>query len=99
MTESEFFTHTNQLFATIETKLDAIDAEIEYSTNEGVLEIELPNQEQIIINRHMINQEVWVASKAGGFHYRFDGQHWCDTRTQSELLQQLMQYIALQLAA
>jgi CyaY protein len=30
-------------------------------------------------------QEIWVAARAGGFHYRYDGKQWTDTRSGQEL--------------
>jgi CyaY protein len=32
-----------------------------------------------------------MAARAGGFHYRFDGQHWMDTKGQGEFFEQLSQ--------
>jgi CyaY protein len=34
-------------------------------------------------------QEIWVAAKSGGFHYRRDGERWVNTRDQSELFASL----------
>ncbi len=30
-------------------------------------------------------QEMWVAARSGGFHYKYDGQKWLNTRDGSEL--------------
>src|SRR5437762_8968380 len=39
---------------------------------------------KLIINRHVPNRELWVAARAGGFHFRADGGIWRDTRSRSE---------------
>jgi CyaY protein len=28
---------------------------------------------------------MWLAARSGGFHYRFDGRHWKDTRGGTDL--------------
>jgi CyaY protein len=34
---------------------------------------------------------MWLAARSGGFHYRFDGQHWKDTRGGADLHDTLSQ--------
>jgi CyaY protein len=34
-------------------------------------------------------QEVWLAARAGGYHYRFDGAQWMDTKGQGEFFANL----------
>ncbi len=62
----------------------------------GVLEIEFPDGSRIIVNRHSAAQEIWVAAKSGGYHFRFDGSAWVDTRDKRELLAALSALIAEQ---
>jgi CyaY protein len=38
---------------------------------------------KIIVNRHGAAKEMWVAAKSGGFHFRWDGSAWRDTRTKA----------------
>jgi len=42
------------------------------------------NHSQIIINLQKPLQEVWMAARAGGFHYRFVDGAWQDTKGQGE---------------
>jgi len=44
---------------------------------------------KIIVNRHGVAREMWVAARAGGFHFRWDGGAWRDTRDGAELLEKL----------
>jgi CyaY protein len=39
-----------------------------------------------VVNRHSAAQEIWVAAKSGGYHFRFDGSRWLDSRDRRELL-------------
>jgi CyaY protein len=76
--------------ARIEAALEASDADIDFELAAGgVLEIEFENGSKIIVNRHAIAREIWVAAKAGGFHFRWNGQNWCDTRDGLELMAKL----------
>jgi CyaY protein len=52
----------------------------------GVLELEFADASRIVINRHSAAQEIWVAAKSGGYHFRFDGSVWVDTREKRDLL-------------
>ena len=36
--------------------------------------------EQIIVNRHTPNQELWIAAKSGGYHFAEQGGRWLATR-------------------
>jgi CyaY protein len=36
-------------------------------------------------------QELWVAARSGGFHYRYDGRYWNDTRNGMSLHNALSQ--------
>jgi CyaY protein len=52
----------------------------------GVLELEFADGSRIVVNRHSAAQEIWVAAKSGGYHFRFDGSRWLDSRDRRELL-------------
>ena len=60
---------------------EALEAEPALDVEEkadGVLEVELEDGAKMIINRHAAAREIWVAARAGGFHYRWDGSSWVD---------------------
>jgi CyaY protein len=51
-----------------------------------VLEIEFVDHgTKIIVNTQAPMQEIWVAARAGGFHYRLNDGLWLDTRDGTEL--------------
>ncbi|TDR72471.1 iron donor protein CyaY [Paludibacterium purpuratum] len=94
MTESEFLDLTDTLLDSLQTALDESALDLDYELNGGVLEIEFDSGEKIIVNRHVPNQEIWVAAKSGGFHFGLNEQgQWRNTRDGSELGQALSQLI------
>lgn len=50
----------------------------------GLLELSFPNGSKLIINTQPPLQELWLAARSGGFHYRWVDGRWCDTRDGSE---------------
>ncbi len=94
---AEFESLAARMLATIERALEAcgVDADVE-SKGDGVLEIEFANGTKMIVNRHAAAREIWVAAKAGGYHYRWDGKAWRDTRDGSELLAALSRLVSSQ---
>ena len=69
----------------IERALEASDADADWRLADGILEIEADSGAKIVVNRHVPNREIWVAAKAGGFHFRPGGGRWRDTRGGGEL--------------
>ena len=96
MTETEFNQTVDAIFLNIEAALDARDTDIDYETVAGILTLEFDNGSKIIINRQGPTQEIWVAAKSGGYHYRLDGSAWHNTRDGTELLSSLSRYISQQ---
>lgn len=88
-TDTEFLCIADRTLGTIgaalDEALDASDADLDWSLNEGVLEVECANGGKLIVNRHLPNREIWVAARAGGFHFRSMDGRWCDTRSGEEL--------------
>ena len=90
MEDKEFNAWADSILARIEAALEASDADIDFELAAGgVLEIEFADGSKIIVNRHGVAREVWVAARAGGFHFRWDGTCWRDTRDSAELMEKL----------
>lgn len=90
MTESEFLSVAEAVLNDIEVRIEraaeASGADIECSRSGNVLEIEFVDQgSKIIVNTQAPMQEIWVAARAGGFHYRLKEGVWLDTRGGLEL--------------
>ena len=90
MEESEFNRLAGATMAAIEAALEASGADLDFELAAGgILEIEFADGSKIIVNKHGVAREIWVAAKAGGFHFRWSGEAWIDTRDGSELMQKL----------
>ena len=97
MNDSEFNALAEAALKQIETALDVCDADIDFAmVSAGVLEMEFSDGSKIIVNRHGATKEIWVAARSGGFHFRWDGASWRDTRDNSELLAALSALISAQ---
>lgn len=97
MDDSEFVVLADRALESIERKLEATGAELDCSmVSSGVLEIEFDDGSKIIVNRHSAAQEIWVAARSGGFHFRRDGEVWRGTRDGRELMAVLSELIFAQ---
>ncbi len=97
MNDSEFNALADEALKLIEAALEQSGADLDFAMiSAGVLEIELPDGSKIIVNRHSAAREVWVAAKSGGYHFRWDGSAWRDTRDQSELMAALTRVLSSQ---
>jgi len=84
MTDTEYLALAEAALNAIENGVDAGEADIECGRNGNVLTLEFDGGAKIIVNLQVPMHEVWLASTAGGYHYRHDGSHWRDTRDGSE---------------
>src|SRR5258707_7867346 len=86
MDETEFSALAEQALEAMEASLEesGVDADVELKPG-GVIEIEYADGSRMVINRHAAAREIWVAARAGGFHFRWDGAAWRDTREGTEL--------------
>ncbi|PKO46319.1 MAG: iron donor protein CyaY [Betaproteobacteria bacterium HGW-Betaproteobacteria-4] len=90
MDDKEFNTLADATLARIDAALEACGADVDCQLAAGgVLEIEFDDGSKIIVNRHGVAREIWVAARAGGFHFRWDGAVWRDTRDAGELMEKL----------
>jgi len=97
MDEREFGQRADEALSRIEAALEAsgVDADVELKDG-GVLEIEFEDGSRMVINRHGAARELWVAARAGGFHFRWDGAAWRDTREGTELFAALSKLVSAQ---
>lgn len=91
MTESEFLALADATLSQIEAAFERVvnetDVDVECNRSGNVLEIEfVDNGSKIIVNSQAAMQEMWVAAKAGGFHYRHENGAWRNTRDGSEMM-------------
>ena len=95
MTDLEFLDHAEQLLKAVELACDDLndnsDADIDNQRVGGMITLIFINRSQIIINLQKPLHEVWLAAKSGGYHFRFDGSQWMDTKGQGEFFDRLTQ--------
>jgi CyaY protein len=88
-TDSEFIAAADGTLAAIgealDRALDASDVDLDWSLNDGILELECEDGSKLVVNRHVPNREIWVAARSGGFHFRPRDGAWRDTRSGEEL--------------
>ena len=93
MTDPEFMDHAENLLKAVESSCDRIndegDADVDNQRTGGMIALSFPNRSQIIINLQKPLHEVWLAAKSGGYHYKFDGHRWMDTKGQGEFFESL----------
>jgi CyaY protein len=95
LNEAEFNQATAATLARIEQGLETSELDFE-TPADGILEIEFDDGSKIIINRHGVAREIWVAARSGGFHFKFHEGGWVDTRDGTPLFDKLVALIAAQ---
>ncbi len=100
MTDNEFMDRAEALLGSVERCCDALnegtDADIDNQRVGGMVTLVFRNGSQIVVNLQKPLHEVWLAARAGGFHFKFDGQHWQDTKGQGEFFASLTRYASEQ---
>ena len=95
MTEADFNQASAATLAQIEAALE--DADLDFETPaDGIIEIEFDDGSKIIVNRHGVAREIWVAARSGGFHFKPQDGDWVDTRDGTPLFAKLAALIAAQ---
>ncbi|QBQ96505.1 iron donor protein CyaY [Paraburkholderia pallida] len=92
MPDSDYLSRAEAVLAAVERAVDESDADIELERSGNVLTLEFENRTKIIVNLQPPMSEIWIAAKAGGFHYRFIDGEWRDTRTGTEFFSALTAY-------
>ena len=93
--EAEFNQAANATLARIEQALE--DADLDFETPaDGIIEVEFDDGSKIIINRHNVAREIWVAARSGGLHFRQQGDGWVDTKDGESLYTRLAALVAAQ---
>lgn len=95
MTETEFLALVDQVLTSIESQADdwaaSQDVDIETSRSGNVLTLVFEDGTHVVINSQAAMQEMWVAARSGGFHYRYQDGQWINTRGGPGLAETLSQ--------
>lgn len=80
LNEAQFNQLVDELMFSIEERIEDSGADIDYENGAGMLTLTCEdNGSQIILSRQAAVGEVWLAVKAGGFHFRLVAGKWCNT--------------------
>lgn len=88
LSDVEYRQLTHAVLASIESTVDrwleddVID--IDSQRTGGLLELSFPDGSKIVINTQPPLHELWLAARAGGYHYRHAAGRWLDTRDGTE---------------
>ena len=88
MNESEFVDLADETIESIQSAIDDSGAAIDYDEINGVLTLEFDNGSKIIFSKQTPAKQLWMAAKAGGFHFDYDeaDQQWiCDSGDKENL--------------
>jgi CyaY protein len=82
LTDAQYHAKTAAVLASVEARIDAwlqddvID--IDAQRTGGLLELTFPNRSKIVLNTQPPLHELWMAARAGGYHYRYVDGVWRD---------------------
>lgn len=93
MTDLEYHDRAGTVLARVEACVDAWlqddVVDIDAQRTGGMLELSFPNGSKIVLNTQPPLHEIWLAARAGGYHYKFVDGAWRDTRDGRELFEVL----------
>ena len=100
MTDNEYLNLAESALLRIEQAADRInddtDVDIDAARNGGVITLAFAGGSQIVVNLQKPLHEIWLAARAGGYHYKYDGQVWRCTKKGTELFADLNTYASEQ---
>ena len=98
LSDAGFYAIAEKTLTAIEISLEEAfqesDLDLDISRQGGnVVNIQFEDKSVIVVNTQSPLQEIWVAAKEGGFHYKWSGTLseplWLDTKTGAELFSEL----------
>jgi len=82
LTDAQYHAKTGAVLASVEARIDAwlqddvIDIDVQRTG--GLLELTFPNGSKIVLNTQPPLHELWMAARAGGYHYKYVDGVWRD---------------------
>jgi CyaY protein len=75
----------SRIESTVDQWLEGDVIDIDTARTGGMLTLTLPNRSQLIVNAQPPLQELWLAARRGGFHFKMNAAgQWIDTRSGDE---------------
>jgi CyaY protein len=89
LSDAEYHRLAHAVLARIEAAADRWlqddDVDVDTQRTGGLLELQFPGGEKIVVNTQPPLHELWLAAREGGYHYRHEAGRWLDTRDGQEL--------------
>lgn len=100
MTDLDYQDRAEAVLKAIELACDRIndetDIDIDNQRVGGMITLVFANRSQIVINLQKPLHEIWMAARSGGYHYKFDGTRWMDTKGAGEFFEHLSREASIQ---
>lgn len=87
MKDTEFHQLVDMQMTAIEEAIDDSGADIDFDVSGNVMTLEFEDRSQIIINRQEPMHEIWLASKSGGYHFKYVDGDWICSKTGAVLFE------------
>ena len=82
LTDGEYHAKTSAVLASVEATVDRFLQDdlidIDASRTGGLLELGFPDGSKIVLNTQPPLHELWMAARAGGYHYKYVDGRWLD---------------------
>jgi CyaY protein len=89
MTDNAYLERAESALRAVELACDRInedsDVDVDNQRVGAMVTLTFADRSQIVINLQKPLHEMWVAAKRGGYHFRWDGSQWMDTKGAGEL--------------
>jgi CyaY protein len=88
MDEREYSRLADQTLGTIEEWLEEIESDdLDFSTGDGLINIEFSDGEHLILNRQAASKQLWLAASDRAWHCNWDpsAQRWLDDKEGDDL--------------
>jgi CyaY protein len=93
LTDAEYQRLASQVLARVESTLDtwlqADVIDIDAQRTGGLLELSVPGGSKIVINTQPPLHEIWLAARAGGYHFKYVDGQWRATKDRVEFFDRL----------
>lgn len=76
MNIAEYHQNIEQIWTYIEEQLELQDCDVDCDTQGSVFSITFSDRSQVVINKQEPLLELWLASRAGGFHFSYQQKQW-----------------------
>ena len=93
LTDTEYVALTGAVLAAIEAAADRWlqedVADVDTARSGGLLELGFADGSKIVVNTQPPLQELWLAARSGGYHFKHVQGRWLDTRDGREFFEAL----------